>query len=204
MNLQVFINCPFSYDYQDFFYAICFTIIRSGYEPRCSLETDDSSELRFEKIGRIISACRLGVHDISKTEPDSVSGLPRFNMPLELGMFLGAKRFGPKAQKEKKCIIFDRERHRYQKFISDIAGQDIHHHDGKPEKLIGELASWLRGETADKKIPGGKAIAVEFGRFSRDIPAICATRHLDPAELTFQDFVGLATKWILADGTTKL
>jgi hypothetical protein len=203
MNRQVFINCPFTYDYQDFFYAICFTIIRSGYEPRCALEADDSSEIRIEKICKIIAACRFGIHDISKTEPDGGSGLPRFNMPLELGLFLGAKKFGPKTQKEKKCIIFDREQHRYQKFISDIAGQDIHHHDGKPEKLIGRLASWLRDETDDKKIPGGKAIAAEFGRFSSDIPAICELHHLDPAEVTFQDFVGLATNWILADGAAK-
>lgn len=54
MNRQVFINCPFSYDYQNFFYAIMFTVIRSGYEPRCALEADDGSENRFEKICRII------------------------------------------------------------------------------------------------------------------------------------------------------
>ncbi len=203
MNRQVFINCPFSDDYQDCFHALCFTIIRSGYQPRCARETDDGSENRFDKICGIISVCRLGIHDISKTEPDSSSGLPRFNMPFELGLFLGAKKFGPAEQKEKKCIIFDREPHRYQKFLSDISGQDIHHHDGKPDLLIRELASWLRNETADKKVPGGKAIASDFRRFQGDIPAVCATRHLDPAELNFQDFVWLAAQWIRTDSAAK-
>jgi len=32
-------------------------------------------------------------HDISRTELNEHS-LPRFNMPLELGLFLGASRFG--------------------------------------------------------------------------------------------------------------
>ena len=203
MNRQVFINCPFSYDYQNFFYAIMFTVIRSGYEPRCALEADDGSENRFEKICRIIGECRLGVHDISKTEPDSDSGLPRFNMPLELGLFLSAKRFGSKSHKSKRCIIFDREPYRYQKFISDIAGQDIHHHNARPETLLQKLASWFRTEAADPDVPGGKVIAREFVRFSDQVPLMCKTRHLDPAELTFQDFHRLAAAWIVAENSPQ-
>ncbi len=49
--------------------------------------------------------------------------LPRFNMPLELGIFLGAKRFGSQKQKQKNGLILDREKYRYQSFCSDIAGQ---------------------------------------------------------------------------------
>ena len=197
MSRQVFINCPFTYDYQDFFRAIVFTTIRSGFEPRCALEADDGSENRFDKICRIVSGCRFGIHDISKTEPDPHSGLPRFNMPLELGLFLAAKRFGQTEQRKKKCIIFDRERYRYQKFISDIAGQDIHFHDGKPGVLIQKLAAWLRDEASDQRVPGGKAIAREFDTFASNIPVMCSTKHLDPAELTFQDFCKLAAEWIL-------
>lgn len=43
-------------------------------------------------------------------------------MPLELGTFLGAKHFGSEIQKKKTCLILDKEKFRYQKFISDIAG----------------------------------------------------------------------------------
>ena len=73
----VFINCPFTPDYRAHFRAIIFTIIRSGFTPRCALETDDGSENRFDKICKIIGECRYGIHDISKTEPDPLSGLPR-------------------------------------------------------------------------------------------------------------------------------
>ncbi len=203
MNRYVFINCPFSYDYLNFFHAIVFTVIRSGYLPRCALETDDGSESRFDKICNIVAQCRLGIHDISKTEPDAQSGLPRFNMPLELGLFLAAKKFGSKEQRTKKCLIFDRDPYRYQKFISDISGQDIHHHNGRVETLIERLAAWLRDEAADPAVPGGKAIAVEFQRFSAVIPPMCRMRHLDPAELTFQDFCKLAAEWIVVDSVVQ-
>ena len=197
-NRKVFINCPFSVDYQEQFRAIVFTIIRSGFTARCALETDDGSENRFNKICKIVSECRLGVHDISKTEPDESSGLPRFNMPLELGLFLAAKKFGSGDQRRKKCLIMDKAPHRYQKFISDIAGQDIHSHGGSINSLIGVVASWLRDEAPDPKVPGGKAISGEFHQFSKEIPDICASKKLDPSELTFQDYRGLAAQWIVA------
>jgi len=63
---DVFINCPFSEDYREFFLAIVYAVIRSGFNPRCALETDDSSQNRFEKICVIIAECKYGVHDISK------------------------------------------------------------------------------------------------------------------------------------------
>src|SRR5829696_1359187 len=122
-NRDIFINCPFDADYKALFYAIVFTVIRSGFRARCALETDDASENRFAKICAIIKDCRYGVHDISRTEVDGNPPLPRFNMPLELGVFLGARRYGGREQKAKRCIVFDREPWRYQRFMSDLAGQ---------------------------------------------------------------------------------
>jgi hypothetical protein len=72
----------------------------------------------------------FGVHDISMTELDRLTGLPRFNMPLELGLFLGAHRFGSKDQRRKVALILDRERYRCQAFISDIAGRTSMHRAG--------------------------------------------------------------------------
>jgi hypothetical protein len=75
---DVFINCPFDLDYQPFFRAIVFVVIRSGFRARCALETDDTSENRFEKICKIISDCRyaigkvlnlLGIWRVHPTKP---------------------------------------------------------------------------------------------------------------------------------------
>ena len=194
---QVFINCPFSKDYQDKFRAIVFSVVRSGFEPRCALEADDGAENRFHKICGIIAQCSLAIHDISKTELDAATRLPRFNMPLELGLFLGARRFGSGADRRKRCIILDRKPYRYQKFISDIAGQDIHSHGGTSTRLIEEIASWLRHEAGDPQVRGGRAIAREFRFFQRNVPKICAQMRLDPDELTFQDYRKMAVTWIV-------
>jgi hypothetical protein len=90
---SVFVNCPFDSEYEPIFHAIVFSIHDCGYVARCALEADDSGDVRIEKILAIIDQCKLGIHDISRTELNEHS-LPRFNMPLELGLFLGASRFG--------------------------------------------------------------------------------------------------------------
>ena len=88
---------------------------------------------------------------------NSNTNLPRFNMPLELGLFLGAKRFGRAEQRLKTCLILDIERYRYQKFISDIAGQDIAAHNGEVGKAIGCVRDWLSNAMSKAiRIPGGK------------------------------------------------
>src|SRR6266542_512399 len=117
-NRDVFINCPFDPEYKDFFYAIVFVVIRSGFRARSALEVDDASQIRFEKICNIIAECRYGIHDISRTELTPQHNLPRFNMPLELGVFLAAKRFGMKVQELKRCIVLDTRRYRYQRYLS--------------------------------------------------------------------------------------
>jgi len=101
------VNCPFDDAYRLIFESIVFVVHDCGYIARCALEVDDASQVRIDKIASIISACRFGIHDISRTEPDAVTGLPRFNMPLELGMFLGAKRYGRGEQRQKSCLILD-------------------------------------------------------------------------------------------------
>jgi hypothetical protein len=200
---DVFINCPFSSDYQVNFQAIVFTVVRSGFKPRCALENDDGGEIRFDKICRIILECPYSIHDISKTEPDLRSKLPRFNMPFELGLYLGAKRFGGEAHRSKRTLIFDRDPHRYQSYISDIAGQDIHAHKQQPGRLIQELANWLRDFGKDSKVPGGKAIAAEFLRFKTDLTRITAKKQLELSDLTFRDLADIAATWVLEESGAR-
>jgi hypothetical protein len=132
----VFINCPFDAEYQPLFRALTFAVQDCGFVARSALERDDGSEVRIEKIRRIIGESAFGVHDISRTEADAGSGLPRFNMPLEPGIFLGAKYYGGGKQARKACVIFDRERYRYQAFCSDLAGHDIMPHAGDEREVI--------------------------------------------------------------------
>lgn len=116
----VFINCPFDPAYQPLFEALVFTVHHSGFVARCALEVSDSSKNRLSSIMDLIAECGYGIHDISRTQLDPATELPRFNMPLEFGIFLGCKRYGGPHDQVKRCLVLDQDRYRYQKFISDI------------------------------------------------------------------------------------
>jgi hypothetical protein len=88
---NVFINCPFDPVFAPMFEAIVFCIHALGFQARCALERLDSSQVRIQKIIQLIRMSRYSIHDLSRTELDDIHGLPRFNMPLELGIDLGCK-----------------------------------------------------------------------------------------------------------------
>ena len=192
---NVFINCPFDKDYIELFDAILFTIYNCGFRPRCALEIDDGGQVRIEKINKIISECRIGIHDISRTELDTASNLPRFNMPFELGIFLGAKRFGSKAHKSKVLVILDKAPHRYQQFISDIAGQDIKSHDNNPEKLIKCLRDVFNALGIKGAIPGSTKIIEQYRTFQSKLPKLMKQLKLHPDDITYADKVQLIEQW---------
>lgn len=193
---NVFINCPFDKEYLILRDALLFAIFDCGFIPRCALEEDDSGDVRFNKIQKIIAECRFGVHDISRTELDDQTQTPRFNMPLELGVFLGAKHFGNKQQKGKVCLVLDREQYRYQAFISDIAGHDIRSHGNKSEKVITHIRDWLNAASGRRTIPGGRAIIARWRQFEADLPAMCEQSSIEVDELTYNDRTNFISEWL--------
>lgn len=154
---DVFLNCPFDQAYAAIFNAVVFTVYACDFRPRCALEMDDASETRIDKLYGIVEQCRYGVHDLSRTELDEVSGLPRFNMPLELGLFLGAKRYGDEEQRRKRALVLDTERYRYQRFISDLAGVDVQDHGADAERAVTRVRDWL-ATVSRRKLAGGQRI----------------------------------------------
>jgi len=192
---SVFINCPFDSRYRPFFDCIVFTVLHCGFRPRCALEIDDASQVRIDKIFSIIGECRFGIHDLSRTELDRSSKLPRFNMPLELGIFLGAKWYGRGRQARKICLVLDREPYRYQKFISDIAGQDIQAHGLDQAKATTVTRDWLRAG-AKRSMPGGREIHRQYRRFERRLPELCRRMKLALSEMTFNDATNIAAEWL--------
>jgi hypothetical protein len=194
-EISVFVNCPFDSGYKHIFRAIVFAVIHCGFRARCALEIDDGSQVRIEKIFNIIDQCRFGIHDLSRTELDQVNRLPRFNMPLELGLFLGAKRYGRDHHGRKIALIFDREAHRYQKFISDIAGQDIRAHQKDIQRVISSTSDWLRS-SSKRAIPGGLLIGQRYRKFKSELPILCKKLQLKPLEITFNDYSNIATDWL--------
>jgi len=192
----VFINCPFDPEYRPIFEALIFVVHDCGYIARCALQVADSGQVRIQKIQQIIEECRYGIHDISRTELDKTNQLPRFNMPLELGLFLGAQRYGNKQQRVKTCKILDMDRFRFQKFCSDIAGQDISAHEGSPEHAIKAVRDWFRSCRPRILLPGASKIAQRYTLFRYNLPFLCETMKLDEEDLTFIDFQNVVATWL--------
>lgn len=193
---HVFVNCPFDQGYKPIFDGIVFAITDLGFVARSAREEDDSGVIRLSKIERIIESCKYGIHDISAVDLDPITHLPRFNMPLELGLFLGCKRFGKETQQKKKTLILDVEPYRYQSFISDLSGHDIHAHRGDPEHAIREVRTWLADSSRHTRLPGGADIISRYRRFLDDLPAICREARLQREEITFNDLQQMMVDWL--------
>lgn len=195
-NDSVFINCPFDDDYTPLFYAIVYTVYRCGFAPQCALSEDDGTDFRLDKIVRNIEKCRLGIHDISRIEMND-SGLPRFNMPFELGIFFGAKRFGQPPHNHKNALILERTRYMYQQYISDLNGIDTKAHNNDVNIAIEKVRNWLNVASGRENIPGHRQIQSEFRKLNQLLPHVVENDGLDPKNIPFNDYCGIVEAFIM-------
>lgn len=198
---SIFLNVPFDSRYRSLFDALIFAIYDCGFVARSAFETDDGTQVRMEKLLEIIASSKYGVHDISRTGLTGPDRLPRFNMPLELGLFMGAKHFGGSPHHLKRGLVLDRDPYRYQKFCSDIAGQDIRAHGNDPSRAIRAVRDWLRAtpEVKGKTIPGAGYIVRRYHLFKGQLPNLCKRFNLDRRELHFVDYINLVVGWLRAN-----
>lgn len=192
---SVFVNAPFSADRRELFNAIVFSVQACGFVPKCSLEFDNAGQVRLEKIRDLIRDCQLGIHDISFMELDG--DVPRFNMPFELGLFLGAAHFAEGWAKRKACTILDTEQFRYQRALSDIAGQDIRAHGLDPQTALAEVRNWLSHHTRNAgSVIGAATIWRLYREFEADLPVQANATGLEVGDLTFKERRYLTSKWL--------
>jgi hypothetical protein len=118
-------------------------------------------------------------------------------MPLELGIFMGAKAFGGGEHSRKAAVVLDTDRYRYHKYISDIAGQDIRAHGRSPAGAVRQVRSFLSTHCGDGVIlPGGEKLVERYSRFRSGLARTCAELHVLPGELTFRDLTTLMVAWL--------
>lgn len=195
---SVFLNVPFDRSYKRLFEAAVFAIYDCGFIARSAKEDEDSSTPRVEKIYELIHESKYGIHDISRVTLDPKNRLPRFNMPLELGIWLGSKRYGTERDRAKRALVFDKVEHRYQQFCSDISGQDVRSHNNDPSMVIRKIRNWLRNSPDHKNVtfPGPEKVLVRYAQFRAQLSAECRLRGLDWRDLEFNDYSNLVFGWL--------
>ncbi len=198
---NVFINCPFDEGYNKIFNAILFTVHSCGFRLRCAKEFQDSSSIRIKNIVRLIGESKYSIHDLSRVTLSALGELPRFNMPLELGICIGAIEFGAKQQRDKEYLVLESEQFRFKQFISDISGQDIRAHQGFPEEAITCVRNWLVKKT-DETIPSAVFIYNDYEGFLTALPDMCAGNKWHPDKLTFDEYASLVIAWLALASTT--
>ena len=187
-ELDVFINCPFDENFKPLFEAIHFAIAACGYAPRCALEDDDGSNLRFNKLCRIVSECPRSVHDLSRVQL-SDEGLPRFNMPFELGLMMGAKYLGGKKHKSKTALIMIAEPYRMPAYLSDLSGNDPSPHHGLPDVAIDKVRRYLHNRWLGAPLPGTQHINEALGSFKSALPGMANELRIKHDEVdAFSDY----------------
>lgn len=140
---SVFVNCPFDEQFAPLLQAMMFCIVYLGFEPRLATERSDSGENRIDKIVELIDSSRYSIHDPSRCQATRDGEMFRLNMPLELGIDYGCRKFGSDAHGTKLILILERDRYRYQQAVSDLSGCDIEAHGDDYARIIRKVRNWL-------------------------------------------------------------
>ncbi len=194
---NVFINCPFDDGYRPLLKALVFTLKYLDLVPHIS-ETTSSSNIRINQIKKFIRNCKYGIHDISRNKAMSEGELPRFNMPYELGLDIGAAEFGRSILKTKKILILDTERYHYQKVISDISGQDISAHNNEPQILVSKVRNWLSSNASEIVLPSANEIWIAYNQFTDDLISTLSPTYSaqDLNEMQISDYIKFSNDWV--------
>ena len=156
---NVFLNCPFDEEYEPILQAILFCLVRFGLNPRIATERSNAAEARLDKIYQLIESSRYSIHDLSRCQAIEAGEHYRLNMPFELGIDFGCRRYGNKPLSRKVILILEEQRYRYQAAISDLAGSDIKAHGGKYETAVRKVSNWLTDTGGFKSIAAARILS---------------------------------------------
>ena len=127
----VFCNFPFDADYRPLYLALMASLVCTGQTPRTVLEIPPSAD-RLERILQLLDECAFSLHDLSRVEV-SPRGLPRFNMPFELGL---AAVLASQDRARHQFRLLETRSNRLQRSLSDLNGYEAFIHRGRPDGVF--------------------------------------------------------------------
>lgn len=134
---SVFLNIPYDKKFEDLYVAYIVGLTQLGLRVNVTLAVPNQD--RLETIIALIGKSNFSIHDLSRDKYSK--GIPRFNMPLELGLAL-YRSYATKGGH--RVYVFESKPYRAQKSTSDINGIDPQIHHGTPKGVMAGLRNILR------------------------------------------------------------
>lgn len=163
---NAFVNCPFDEEFEPILQAILFTVVRIGLRPRIASANTDSGESRLARILELIESSRYSIHDLSRFQAKQEGEIYRMNMPFELGLDIGCRRFGGSRLARKRTLVLEEEQYQYQKSLSDLAGYDVEAHEGNYGLAVRKVRNWFVGMNTASAV-GATQILADYEDFQR-------------------------------------
>jgi hypothetical protein len=134
---SVFLNIPYDKEFEDLYVAYIVGLTQLGLRVNATLAVPNQG--RLETIIALIGKSNFSIHDLSRIEVSK--GIPRFNMPVELGLAL----YRSNATKGRHTVyVFESKPYRTQRSTSDINGIDPQIHNGTAKGVMAGLRNILR------------------------------------------------------------
>ena len=143
---SVFLNIPYDNQFEDLYLAYIVGLTQLGAEINATLAVPNQG--RLERIVELIEASDISIHDLSRIELSS--GVPRFNMPLELGLALYRSHTN---RDRHKVFVFETKRYRMLQSTSDISGIDAQIHSGRPKGVMAGLRNIFHQPEGTTTVP---------------------------------------------------
>jgi len=145
-----------------------FCVVYLGLTPRLATERNDSGENRLEKIKGLIEGSKYSIHDLSRCQAKRKGEHFRLNMPFELGIDFGCRQYFGQGRDQKKFMILEEKRYRFQAALSDISGCDIRAYGSDEQKMfqnaVRHCRNWLVSEANTESV-GAKRILAGYVNF---------------------------------------
>ena len=198
-DYNVFINCPFDSAYKSLLRPLLFTILYFDFNPKIASERSDSAEQRIDKICEFIESSKYSIHDLSRLKSMKKNEFARHNMPFELGIDYGSRKFAENHFGEKKFLILEKERYDYSKALSDLAGIDIKSHNDNAEDIIRVVRDWFSDTVGIEKPKAATVIWNKFNEFMADFDAERRAegfKDKDIYEMPTSEFISYIKDWL--------
>jgi hypothetical protein len=134
---SVFLNIPYDDAFENLYLAYIVGLTQLGLRINVTLAVPNQG--RLDTIIKLIEQSDFSIHDLSRIEASR--GIPRFNMPVELGLALYRSHM---TKGKHRLFIFESRRYRAQRSTSDVNGIDPQIHNGTAKGLMGGLRNIFR------------------------------------------------------------